>query len=192
MRLSTSHDYGKSSYRKLAEKTKMSAESELSYSILNICGDGPKEIFKILEKNVVKLTMHNSRLSFNETALNNCLLPNYANICIYINFKSFSAIKSTISFIFVYNMKQFVYLVNIYIIHGLLTLLTYERCTSLDCCLPKVMRRVYSVVSVNHQIVDAHSEQYVFISSKKLSDAGLKSWLMLNSLQFFELLLWVL
>ena len=48
----------------------MSAENELSYSILNLCGEGPKEIFKSLEKNVVKLTMHNSHLSFNETALN--------------------------------------------------------------------------------------------------------------------------
>ena len=61
----------------------MSAENELSYSILNLCDDGSKEIFKSLEKNVVKLTMHNSHLSFNETALNNCLLPNYTNVKLY-------------------------------------------------------------------------------------------------------------
>ena len=62
----------------------MSAGNELSFTILNLCGDGPKEIFKSLEKNVIKLTMHNSHLSFNETALDNFLLPNYTNIYIYL------------------------------------------------------------------------------------------------------------
>ena len=58
----------------------MSAKNELSFTILNLCGNGPKEMLESLEKNVAKLTMHNFHLSFNETALNKCLLHNYTNI----------------------------------------------------------------------------------------------------------------
>ena len=47
----------------------MQVENELSFTILYRCGDGPKEIFKSLKKNVTMLTMHNSHVSFSKTVL---------------------------------------------------------------------------------------------------------------------------
>ena len=69
--------------RKLAEN-KYRMSEELSFSILNSCSADVKNVYKNIEKISIKIVAVNSHQSFNETCLNNNLLPIYTNIYIYI------------------------------------------------------------------------------------------------------------
>ena len=72
VKLSTGHEYVKNLTENSTNNVKCQQKNELSFTILNLCGDGHthKEILKTLEMNVMKLTMHNSHPSLNKTALN--------------------------------------------------------------------------------------------------------------------------
>ena len=57
---------------------------ELSFSVLNACSDEQKSKFRLCERTLLKITCISSHLSFNETCVNNNLLPTYTNIYVYI------------------------------------------------------------------------------------------------------------
>ena len=74
--------------RKLTNKNlaKITSVEELSYSIRNVVLDTSREIFRRIERNLMKFTSVTSHLMYKETCFNNQLLPIYTNIyiCIYI------------------------------------------------------------------------------------------------------------
>ena len=81
------YDYENSNFRKLTlnKSFAMDQTDDLSRNILNLCSEFTKELYRKLEKCLLKLTANSSHLSFNETCLNNRLLPIFTNIYIYIN-----------------------------------------------------------------------------------------------------------
>ena len=56
----------------------------MSKVILKILPADIKSLFRLIEKNAIKLCTLKSHQAFNSTCLNNNLLPNYTNIYIYI------------------------------------------------------------------------------------------------------------
>ena len=79
------HDYDISLYRKLAINKYFSKMSqELSFSILNSCSMDVKNVYRKVENSLVNIVKISSHLCFNETCVNNNILPTYTNIYIYI------------------------------------------------------------------------------------------------------------
>ena len=56
---------------------------ELSFSVLNACSEEQKSKFRLCERNLLKITCISSHLSFNETCVNNNLLPTYTNVNVH-------------------------------------------------------------------------------------------------------------
>ena len=56
----------------------------MSFVILRICSEATKLKFREVEKVALKIRLLKSHLSFNETCLDNKLLPTFTHLYIYI------------------------------------------------------------------------------------------------------------
>ena len=56
----------------------------MSFVILRILSEGTKLKFREVEKSALKICLRNSHLSFDETCLNDKLLPTFTNIYVYV------------------------------------------------------------------------------------------------------------
>ena len=73
--------------RNVANLSFTSLTKWLSKIIIKISDSTTLHAYRTLERNCTKLAKTLSHRSFNETCLNNDLLPNYSNIYIYISFR---------------------------------------------------------------------------------------------------------
>ena len=85
--LTDRYDYGDSNLRKLTLNKSFAMDQ--TDDILNLCSECTKELYRKMEKCLLKLTTISSHLSFNEACLNNRLLPIFTIIYIFICIKFF-------------------------------------------------------------------------------------------------------